>query len=96
MTGLRTGSGWTVARADVAWGWVPFAMIKLVRSKQAIRLLHRSAWHKHSDGCPPSGEAVLNDAKGVFGGDRIAGRVVKYVDPGKSTKSESSHQGHTR
>lgn len=37
-----------------------------------------------------------NSAKGVFGGSRIAGLVVKYVDPGKSTESESSCQGHTR
>ena len=38
----------------------------------------------------------LVEAKGVFEGDRIAGRVVKYVDPGKSTKGESSPQGHSR
>jgi len=35
-------------------------------------------------------------AKGMFEGDRIAGRTVKCVDPGKSTEGESSHQGHTR
>lgn len=44
---------------------------------------------------PAAGPGCV-DAKGVFEGDRIAGRVVKYVDPGKSTKGESSHQGHTR
>ena len=48
------------------------------------------------DGLASSVAFPASLAKGVFGGSRIAGRVVKYVDPGKSTESESSCQGHTR
>jgi hypothetical protein len=59
------------------------------------KTLHSTAWNKPNRPGLSSGTGQA-EAKGVFEGDRIAGRVVKYVDPGKSTKGESSHQGHAR
>lgn len=54
---------------------------------------YSAAWNKLTHLARETGWV---DAIGMFEGDRIAGRVVKYVDPSKSTKGESSHQGHTR
>lgn len=54
-----------------------------------------AAWYNRT-GLALFAGAWLVKAKGMFEGDRIAGRVVKYVDPSKSTKGESSHQGHAR
>jgi hypothetical protein len=56
---------------------------------------YSAAQHKHTGLALFAGAGLVN-AKGMFEGDRIAGRVVKYVDPSKSTKGESSHQGHSR
>jgi len=74
---------------------VPLTMTKPDR----LREVSRSCTAQH--GITNTGLGLLAGpglvkAKGVFEGDRISGRVVKYVDPGKSTKGESSPQGHSR
>ena len=74
---------------------VPYTMTKPDRSREVLRSC--TAQHGITQtGLELLAGSGLVEAKGVFEGDRIAGRVVKYVDPGKSTKGESSHQGHTR
>lgn len=74
---------------------VPLTMTKPDRSKEVLR----SCTAQH--GITNTGSELLAGsglvkAKGVFEGDRISGRVVKYVDPRKSSKGESSPQGHSR
>lgn len=56
---------------------------------------YSAAQHKLTGSALFAGAGLVIE-KGMFEGDRIAGRVVKYVDPSKSTKGESSHQGHSR